>query len=79
MVQYLIENNAKLTESTALGDNSLKIAQKYGHQEIALMLVSKGIQRNFFNSNFLGVSLRSSKGFKIVSKPSLLDKEPKPL
>jgi len=44
MVEYLIENNVKLNESTALGDNSLKIAEKYGHQEIARMLVSKGIE-----------------------------------
>jgi len=64
MVEYLVENNAKLAESTALGDNSLKIAEKYGHQEIARMLVAKG------------VSLRSSKGFKLLSK---YDKEPKAL
>ena len=43
MLEYLIQNNVNLNYSTPLGDNCLKIAQKYGQTELSLLLVNKGI------------------------------------
>ena len=62
MVEYLIEHNAKVTESTPLGDNCLKIAQKHNHQEIALLLVSKG------TSIFLNILIKANLFLRCVAK-----------
>lgn len=43
LVEFLLASGANPSDTTPLGDNALKIAQKYGHQEIALMMVNKGI------------------------------------
>ena len=39
--EVLLNNNASINETNILGDTSLKLAQWFGHEELAMMLIQK--------------------------------------
>jgi len=41
IVEILLMNNANLYEANILGDTPLKIAQRFGHEELVLILIKK--------------------------------------
>jgi ankyrin repeat protein len=41
IVELLLNNQANLRETNILGDTSLKLAQKFGHEELVLLLIQK--------------------------------------
>jgi len=41
VVEILLMHNANLYEANILGDTPLKLAQKSGHEELALLLIQK--------------------------------------
>ena len=41
IVEYLLSQNANLFEANILGDTALKLAQRNGHEELALILMRK--------------------------------------
>ena len=42
MLDILIQNKVDLNQATPLGDNALKIAQKYNNIELSMLLVKNG-------------------------------------
>lgn len=41
IVELLLNNQANLHETNILGDTSLKLAQRFGHEELVLLLIQK--------------------------------------
>ncbi len=41
VAEILLMQNANLHEANILGDTPLKLAQKFGHEELALLLIQK--------------------------------------
>jgi ankyrin repeat protein len=41
ITEILLMNNANLYEANILGDTPLKLAQKFGHEELVLILIQK--------------------------------------
>ena len=41
ITEILLMNNANLYEANILGDTPLKIAQRFGHEELVLVLIQK--------------------------------------
>jgi len=41
IVELLLSNQANIYETNILGDTSLKLAQKFGHEELVLLLIQK--------------------------------------
>ena len=41
IAEILLNNQANLHESNILGDTSLKLAQRFGHEEMVLLLIQK--------------------------------------
>jgi len=39
--EILLTNNANLYEANILGDTPLKLAQRFGHEELVLLLIQK--------------------------------------
>ena len=41
LAEYLLEHEANVNDSDILGDTPLKLAQKFGYEELALLLINK--------------------------------------
>lgn len=41
LAEFLLNNDAKISETNILGDTPLKLAQKFGHEELAIILMQK--------------------------------------
>lgn len=41
IVELLLNNHANLHETNILGDTCLKLAQRFGHEELVLLLIQK--------------------------------------
>lgn len=41
LCEYLLKNNASINETNILGDTPLKMAQRFNHEELAMILIQK--------------------------------------
>ncbi len=41
LAEILLSNDANINDTNILGDTPLKLAQRYGHEELALLLINK--------------------------------------
>lgn len=41
LAEFLLKNNANISETNILGDTPLKMAQRFGHEDLALLLINK--------------------------------------
>lgn len=55
IVEVIMAHNGNINEKNLIGDTPLKLAQRFGHADLALMLISKYKalirQKSNFNSN----------------------------
>ena len=48
IVELLLLNQANLSETNVLGETALKLAQRFGHEDLVLILIQKYVLKSYF-------------------------------